>query len=90
MLVDITQIDNPKKLIHKGRPKRSSSMHDDVLQDLATGNEENSRSAKSTKRVNVEGNKGDVKPKLECRHCGNCFGTGHYTTTCKFAKDYFK
>ncbi|CAG8542881.1 5408_t:CDS:2, partial [Racocetra persica] len=56
MLVDITQIDNPKKLTHKGRPKRSSSTQDDnIFQDLAIGNEENSRSAK---RVNVEANKG--------------------------------
>ncbi|CAG8812512.1 24035_t:CDS:2, partial [Racocetra persica] len=46
--------------------------------DLAIGNKENSRLAK---QVNVKANKGGVKLKLENRHCSNCHGPGHYTST---------
>ncbi|CAG8577812.1 hypothetical protein C2G38_2252528 [Gigaspora rosea] len=44
--VDITQIENPKKLKHKGRPKGSNSVQQDILQDLNTGQEESLRPTK--------------------------------------------
>ncbi|CAG8645283.1 40999_t:CDS:2 [Gigaspora margarita] len=64
----------------------SNFMQRDILQDLDM-EQENSRPAKW---VNNKVNNRNVKPILETRYCGNCYGTDHYTPTCKFPKNYFK
>ncbi|CAG8624634.1 17401_t:CDS:2, partial [Dentiscutata erythropus] len=84
--VDITQIENPKKLKHKGHPKGSNSVQQDSLQDLNIEQKENS---KPKKCANVKTDNNNIKLKLGTRHCKNCYGTGHYNSTCKFPKNHF-
>ncbi|CAG8759681.1 17511_t:CDS:1, partial [Cetraspora pellucida] len=59
ILVDITQIENLKKLKHKGCSKKSSSTQE-ILQDL---NIENAETSRPTKQANIETNNNNVKLK---------------------------
>ncbi|CAG8697807.1 1239_t:CDS:2 [Dentiscutata erythropus] len=33
---------------------------------------------------------GNSTRRTDTRHCGNCYGTGHYSSTCQFPKDHFR
>ncbi|CAG8780890.1 41382_t:CDS:2, partial [Gigaspora margarita] len=76
MEVDITQIENSKKLKHK-----------DILQDL---NMEQEETLRPTKHANIEINNDNIQPKSGTRRCRNCHRTGHYNSTCKYSKNHFK
>ncbi|RIB23010.1 hypothetical protein C2G38_2172491 [Gigaspora rosea] len=84
MTFDVTQIENPKKLKHKGRPKIPKSTNQGTLQD-----DKNFESSTSKKQVNETDNENFI-PKVAGRHCSNCYGTGHYASTCTFSKNHFR
>ncbi|CAG8508493.1 3884_t:CDS:2 [Racocetra persica] len=88
MTVDITQIENPKKLKHKGRPKLPKPAQQNN-QDLKTRSksrqiaetdteDEYSEESSSQNQANNDTNNGNCSR----RHCGNCYRSGHYSSTC--------
>ncbi|CAG8741864.1 3785_t:CDS:2, partial [Cetraspora pellucida] len=86
MTIDVTCIENPKRLKHKGRSKmQKSSENQDKSRRMVETDTEDEEFEESSREQDSE----NYTPKSETHHCGNCYGTGHYATTCKFPKDHF-
>ncbi|RIB27241.1 hypothetical protein C2G38_2029558 [Gigaspora rosea] len=118
MTIEVTRIENPKKLKHKGRPKilkstqivqdlnaenlnerqnlntkRSLSSQEDKSdksrQIIETDTEDKEEFEERSKKRNELGGENSTR-RTDTRHYDNCYGTGHYSSTCQFPKDHFR
>ncbi|CAG8715164.1 9187_t:CDS:2 [Cetraspora pellucida] len=92
-------------LKHKGCPKMqksSKNVQDLTARNLNERQNLNVQQDKSSQMVETdtedeefeessrEQDSENYTSKSETHHCGNCYGTRHYATTCKFPKDHFR
>ncbi|CAG8679524.1 2353_t:CDS:1 [Cetraspora pellucida] len=96
MTVDVTQIENPKKLKHKEHPKlpKPAQQND---QDLKTRSKSRQITETDTEdeyseeslSQNQANNNTNNRNCTHC-HCKNCYETRHYSSTCQFPKNHFR
>ncbi|CAG8792699.1 18267_t:CDS:2, partial [Gigaspora margarita] len=91
--VKVTQIENPKKLKNKEHlklPKPAQQSDQDLntkcKQITETDTKDEYAESSLRKRANNETNNGNSTQ----RHCGNCYRTRHYASTCQFFKNNFR